>query len=61
MDYDQLIEFAKDAIKQFEADMDIADKNNMANDYNYAEGARNAYKVILNCLDAQDAEEDEEN
>lgn len=56
MDYEQLIEFAKDAIKQFESDMDVAEKNYMKEDYAYAEGARNAYKVMLNNLDALEPE-----
>ena len=60
MNCEQLIAFAKDAIKQFESDMDTAEKNYMKEDYAYAEGARNAYKVILNNLDALEPEDDKE-
>jgi len=58
MNYEELIAYCKDAIKKFEADMAVADNNYEKEDYAYAEGARNAYKVILNNLDELDPEED---
>jgi hypothetical protein len=55
---EELIAFAKDAVIQFEEDMRISEENGMHEDYAYAEGARNAYKVILNNLDALEPEDE---
>jgi hypothetical protein len=38
------------AIRQFENDMEVSKQNAMYEDYAYAEGARNAYEVMLNKL-----------
>jgi hypothetical protein len=40
--------------------MNISEKNGMPEDYAYAEGARNAYEVMLNNLTGDEPEEDEE-
>jgi hypothetical protein len=46
----ELLAFCALAIKEFEKDMEVSKKNNMYEDYAYAEGARNAYGVMLNNL-----------
>jgi len=50
MTIEQLITFCIGGIKQFENDMKVSNQNGMYEDYAYAEGARNAYEVMLNKL-----------
>ena len=50
METKELIKFIKKQMKDFKKDMKIADKNNLDYDYAYAEGAYNAYEVMLKKL-----------
>lgn len=51
MNKDELIQFIKDQMKSFNADMEVAEQENMAYDYAYADGAYNAYMVVLKVLE----------
>jgi hypothetical protein len=55
---DELIAFCKDAVEQFNEDMVKSEQLGAREDLAYAEGARNAYMVMLNNLDALEPEED---
>jgi len=47
METKELIKFIKKAMREFKKDMKVADKYDMDYDYAYAEGAYNAYEVML--------------
>jgi len=50
MEIKELTKFIKKAMREFKKDMKVADKHNLDYDYAYAEGAYNAYEVMLKKL-----------